>query len=167
MGMFFKELDGLSSGDRVVLKRSAGVQLESSQGRALRVFYQHLPYGVDPRLEGRWYACACIHCLWPGGTAPRIDFVQAVSLLCRDDAISSSAIHRLEAILDMDWDQSGYMLTKLCRFVKLIKSRGYAIDCAGLLSDLIWWNADDQRVQRRWARSVYGKESDQKAEKGE
>ena len=42
---------------------------------------------------------------------------------------------------------------------------GIEIDCEDLLGDLIYWNADSQNVQRKWARGLYGKPEAEEAEK--
>ena len=57
------------------------------------------------------------------------------------------------------------MLTKLWRMIKVVQSKGIAIDCEDLLGDLIDWNADSQNVQRKWARGLYGKLEAEEAEK--
>ena len=80
---------------------------------------------------------------------------QVLYRLGRDPDISESTAHRLESLLDLKWDIDGYMLTKLARLARLIKSKGLAVDCADLLSDLIVWNSDSQSVQRKWAKAMY------------
>ena len=59
------------------------------------------------------------------------------------------------------------MLTKLWRLIKLVRSKAIAIDCEDLLRDLIYWNSDSQRVQRKWARGLYGKSEDEETERKE
>ena len=94
--------------------------------------------------------------------------VQVLYQLGRDEETSTSTVHRLESLLDTKWDADGYMLTKLTRLIKLIKSKGYSVDCAELLKDLAYWNADSQWVQRRWARGMYVRQEEAKAaEEGE
>ena len=64
--------------------------------------------------------------------------------------------HRVEGLLDTQWDQDGYMLTKLCRMMKLIRQKtSEEIDFADLLEDLIYWNNENQSVQRKWARAIF------------
>ena len=93
---------------------------------------------------------------------------QALYMLAHDDATSESIKRRLESLLDLKWDGYGYMLTKLTRIVKLMCSRGLNIDCAQLLRDLIYWNADNQSVQHKWARAMFAKLDDDAAgKKGE
>ena len=71
--------------------------------------------------------------------------------------LSDSTLHRMEALLDTDWDNDGYMLIKLTRMIKLIrqKSDRAPIDFSALLEDLIYWNGENQSVRRKWARAVF------------
>ena len=75
--------------------------------------------------------------------------------LGKDTQISASTEHRLVGILDLTWGEDGFLLGKLARLIKLAKSKNYAVDCAALLIDLIYWNGLKQTVQLRWARSLY------------
>ena len=93
---------------------------------------------------------------------------QILYRLGRDEAVSESTGHRLESLLDTRWDADGYMLTKLTRLIKLVKSKNYAVDCAELVKDIAHWNSAGQWVQRKWARGMYGKQEEIKADvKGE
>ena len=74
--------------------------------------------------------------------------------------ISESTGHRLETLLDVPWDEDGFMLTKLVRLIRLAKFKGYAVDCQQLLEDLFYWNGEKQSVQRKWARALYQKPED-------
>ena len=165
---FFEKLDKLPSGDRAAIKREAGTMLEQAGGRAMKVFYQCLPFSVPQWQEGCWFAAACLHCMSAPDVVGRISMEQALYMLAHDDATSESIKCRLEGLLDLKWDGYGYMLTKLTRIVKLMCSRGLNIDCAQLLRDLIYWNADNQSVQHKWARAMFAKLDDDAAgKKGE
>jgi CRISPR type I-E-associated protein CasB/Cse2 len=74
--------------------------------------------------------------------------------------------HRLESLLDLSWDEDGYLLTKLTRLVKVVKSKNYAVDCASLLGDLLYWNGEKQTVQLKWARALYMKPEEKTSEEG-
>ena len=165
---FFERLDELNSGDRAALRREAGVILKDAKGQAIRTFYQCLPYAVPQWQEEYFFAAACLHCLWGADERNRAGMMQILYELGRDEETSKSTGHRLESLLDTKWDADGYMLTKLTRLIKLIKSKGYSVDCAELLKDLAYWNADSQWVQRRWARGMYVRQEEAKAaEEGE
>ena len=165
---FFERLDELNSGDRAALRREAGVILKDAKGQAIRTFYQCLPYAVPQWQEGRWFAAGCLHCLWSTDTTERISIKQTLYRLGTDPDVSESTAHRLESLLDLKWDIDGYMLTKLSRLARLIKSKGLAIDCADLLRDLIGWNSDSQSVQRKWAKAMYAApNADEESKEGE
>ena len=88
--------------------------------------------------------------------------------LGRDQDVSESVGHRLAVLLDLPWDEDGFLLTKLSRLVRLAKSKSYAVDCQQLLEDLLYWNGEQQIIQRKWARALYMKpEGPQDEAKGE
>ena len=165
---FFQRLDALSKGDRTSLKREAGVMLCQANGHAMRVFYQCLPNIVPRWQEDRAFAAACLHCLWTADEGARQPMVQIFYRLGQDKEISESVGHRLETLLDLQWDEDGFLLTKLTRLIGLAKSKGYAVDCRQLLEDLLYWNNDYQSVQRKWAKALYIKsEPGQNEQEGE
>lgn len=148
---FFERLDKLSSGSRAALKRAAGTMLSEADGRALSAFFQCLPYGVSPLEESRWFAAGCFHCLWKTGS-DTVPIEQALRCMKEEfDSLQS----RVAALFDQHWNADGYLLVKLSRIIKMARQKGYCIDCAALLEDLLSWNNDSQTVQRRWARAMY------------
>ncbi|MDY3992027.1 MAG: type I-E CRISPR-associated protein Cse2/CasB [Evtepia sp.] len=164
---FFSRLDHLPKGDRTALKREAGTMLFQADGRAIRAFYQCLPVGTASWQEERFFAAACLHCLWGDETGNRLPLEQIFYRLGRDAQVSDSTAHRLEGILDLSWEEDGFLLGKLTRLIKLVKSKNYAVDCAALLNDLLYWNGDKQTVQLKWARALYCEPEEDKNEKQE
>ena len=154
---FFLRLKDLGNGDRAALKRATGTTLAEADGKAVAVFYRCMPYGVPQWQESRWFALACLYCLWDADMECGELFEKSIGRMIRNDELSDSIGHRLEVLLDTAWDDDGYMQMKLTRIVKLIrqKSDRSAIDFAALLEDLIYWNAENQSVQRKWARSIF------------
>lgn len=161
---FFSRINGLSSGDRAALRREAGSPLRQADGRAISVFYGCLPTAVDQWQEDRWFAIACLRCLWDADTQPGTPLEQIIARLINSGDLSDSSKHRVELLLDTAWDSDGYLLTKLARLVKLVrqKSDRQQIDFSMLLEDLLRWNSDSQSVQRKWARTIF---SDNQANK--
>lgn len=152
---FMKRLDELSTGDRVALKRSAGVMLNETDGKAIAAFYRALP-GSVPYKEDRWFAAACLKCMWDPAQTEGSPVETVLAGLLRGEELSDSMAHRIEALLDTDWDEDGFLLTKLCRMMKLIRGKTAAqIDFAALLEDLLYWNNDNQSVQRKWAHTIF------------
>ena len=165
---FFEWLDNLPRGDRTALRREAGTLLEQADAQAVRIFYQCLPADVPPWQEGRAFAAACIHCLWEPGARDRQPLEQIFFRLGQDQTISESMGHRLETLLDLPWDEDGFLLTKLVRLIQMVRAKGYAVDCERLLNDLLYWNGEKQTVQRRWAKALYIKpEISHDSEKGD
>ncbi len=169
--IYFSRLRSLGTGERAALRREAGKMLRQADGRAIAAFYHCLPSEADPRQEDRWFAAACLSCLWDADAPEGKPFEQIVAALIRAGALSDSIRHRVELLLDTDWDADGYMLTKLTRLIKLIrqKSDRAAVDFEALLTDLLFWNSERQTVQRKWAKEIYSaaESKNENDEKGE
>ena len=133
--------------------------LRDADGGAIAAFYKCLPPAVEAKQENRWFAVACISCLWDEESKGEKPLEQIIAGLIRADELSDSITHRVEILMNTKWDTDGYMLTKLVRLVKLVrqKSDRAVPDFAALLDDLIYWNAESQSVQRKWARAVFSK----------
>ena len=154
---FFSRLNSLGTGERAALRREAGVMLRQADGPAITVFYSCLPAAVQTWQEDRWFAVACLSCLWDAGIEGGKPFEQVIADLLRSGELSDSTKHRVELLLDTEWDEDGYMLTKLVRLLKLVrqKSDRTQLDFAALLDDLLGWNNDKQYVQRKWAKAIF------------
>ena len=153
---FLKRVDALSTGDRVALKRSAGVMLSEADGKAIAAFYRCVTPAVLQWQEDRWFAAACLKCLWDPAEIEGEPVENVLAKLIRSSELTDNMQHRVEGLLDTAWDQDGYMLTKLCRLVKMLRQKTAAeLDFAGLLEDLIYWNNENQSVQRKWARAIF------------
>lgn len=154
---FLNRLKLLDNGDRAALKRTAGTMLAEANGKAVAAFYRCLPFGIPQWQEERWFAVACLRCLWDAEASGGTPFEKIVGRMIREEDLSESTGHRVEVLLDTAWDEDGYMLTKLTRLIKLIrqKSDGEPVDFEVLLEDLIGWNSEKQYVQRKWARSIF------------
>lgn len=158
---FLLRLKELGNGERAALKRAAGIMLTDADGKAVAAFYRCLPYGTPQWQEDRWFAVACLRCLWDADAEGGEPFEQIIGQMIRDEKLSDSTLHRAEVLLDTPWDEDGYMLTKLTRLVKLVrqKSDRAAVDFFAMLEDLIYWNAENQSIQRKWARSIFTNET--------
>ena len=154
---FFNRICELGTGDRAALKRAAGIMLAEADGKAVAAFYRCLPFGIPQWQEERWFAVACLRCLWDAEADGGAPFERIVGNMLKDEKLSDSTGHRVEVLLDTAWDEDGYMLTKLTRLIKLIrqKSDGEPVDFEVLLEDLIGWNSEKQYVQRKWARAIF------------
>ena len=154
---FFQKIDHLDSGERAVLRRNVGKMLRQADGHAITTFYRCLPSDVKDWDEEKWFAVACLRCLWDPGEENGKPLEQIIGDLIRMDDISDSTCHRVEILLDTDWDTDGYLLVKLARLIKLIRQHSdrTQIDFSALLDDLLRWNSETQMVQRKWAKAVF------------
>lgn len=156
MKAFIERLNSSGTGDHVALKRSAGIMLNEADGKAIAALYRCLPGSVPYWQEDRWFAVACMKCMWEPTEAEGEPVEQILADLLAREELSGSMAHRIEALLDTQWDEDGFLLTKLCRLMKLIRQKTTAqIDFAALLQDLIFWNQDNQSVQRKWAHTIF------------
>ena len=132
--------------------------LREAKGSALTAFYRCLPQTIGTAQEAKWFAVACLRCLWDTGTENGRPLEQIISTMITSGELSDSTKHRVELLIDTRWDEDGYMLSKLARLVKLVrqKSDRAQIDFPALLEDLLFWNGERQTVQRKWARAIFG-----------
>ncbi len=153
---FFKRLNDLSTGDRAALRRARGEMIQDANAKVLMIFYRCLPAGVPQYKEECWFAIACLRCLWDAGENGSDTLPDAICKLCNQQELSESIRHRVEALMDTSWDHEGYMLRKLYRLIVLVRQKlgNEIIDFVQLLNDLLYWNAENQQVQRRWAREL-------------
>ena len=154
---FFYKIDQLDTGERAALRREAGNVLWKAKGKAISAFYRCKPMNVSVYQESQWFACACLRCLWDAGIEGNIPLEKVISQLVHSGDISNSVLHRVELLMDTQWDEAGYMIVKLTRLVKLIrqKSDRILIDFYSLLKDVCYWNSESQNVQRKWARTIF------------
>ena len=89
-------------------------------------------------MAGRSGVCGRLPALPLDAADKRQPMEQVFYQLGRDQDISESVQHRLGALLDVPWDEDGFMLTKLTRLIRLASSKGYAVDCQRLLEDLFY-----------------------------
>ncbi len=159
---FFDRLDKLSTGERAALRRSAGTMLGEADGPVLAAFYRCLPSIVGERDSAKWYAVACLRCISDPGTEKGKPLEICLADMIKNGDISASMQKRIEYLLDTRWDEDGYLLMRLTRLVKLVhqKSEYSLIDASALLQDLLHWNDESRRVQRKWARTVFGNTAD-------
>lgn len=162
---YFARLDDLGNGERAALKRGAGTMLADADGKALTVFYRCLPPTVPEWEADRWFAAGCIHCLWPPEEQETLPLEELIGRLMRSGELSDSTAHRVETLIDMPWDQDGFLLAKLCRLIKMVKQKSSVrMDHEAFLQDLMEWDWVSQKVQRKWARAIFTEKSERSAD---
>ena len=145
---FFEKLSTISKGERAALRRCAGTMLKEANGQAITVFYKYLPYGLPAFQDPYWFAAACFACLWEETGGEAIERIMS-KMKSESDSINK----RLADLLDMQWDSDGFLLAKLTRIIQMMRQKGYTVDCALLLDDLLFWNSGSKTVQRKWAKT--------------
>ena len=157
MKTFFDNLATLQTGQRTALKRSAGIMLSGADAKAMAAFYRALPLGVPQWQEPQWFAAACFACLWDSAKVGGRPMEQLLAEQIQKENLSDSMLHRVEILLDTAWDADGYLLTKLSRMVKILRQKTEEpLDFAALLTDMLYWNQDNQNVQQKWAHAIFG-----------
>lgn len=151
--VFFEKLDKLASGQRVLFKRSAGLQLNEAAADTLNTFYHLLPNTVKQRNENDYFLAACVHCLWNADAQGRMPMEKALAGYASSPEASDSIRKRFVSLLDTDYNEDGYLAVKLVRIAKLLKQKGFAVDGSTLVSDLRIWNSEYRSVQKKWARA--------------
>ena len=155
IAQFMNAVDQLDTGGRTALKRAAGSRLEDAT-RALPAFYTVFPPTVPEWQAGRWFAAGCLRCLVAGNEGPVLPMPVILRELRQKGLWNDHLQSRTIQLLDTAWsDEDGYLLTKLTRFVKMLRQKEQYVDCGLLLEDLIRWNWDSQVVQHGWASIIY------------
>lgn len=151
-----KEVVSNDNGLRATLKRNAGLRLCEADWRAKMAFYRICGVGlVSLEKEDRFFLAVCVSCLWkPDEWSRGKPLVEGARNFLDQDS-RDTFVKRLRVLMDLPWDEDGYIAGKLCRLLKFCKSKGIVVDGKELLQDLLGWNADNRWVQRKWAREFY------------
>ncbi len=150
---FFQKIDELEKKHRVLLKRSCGLMLRETDAATMTCFYHILPHNVKGYDEDKWFAAACIHCLWDVDTTGRKPMEDCIALLKQSGDASDNVEKRLINLLDTPWDEDGFLLSKLGRMAKMLAQKGYSIDGESLIKALLYWNSQDRSVQKKWIKT--------------
>lgn len=135
---------------RILMRRSAGKTVSDADSNTLLGFYRNY-YGKESE-ENKYFFSACVHCLWDIKDHNRMfSLPEAVKEM--DKGSASSFEKRLLRLLEMHWDNDGFILNKMFHLVRFCKSKGIRIDCAKLLADILCWDKDNGAyIRKKWAR---------------
>ncbi|MBP8998351.1 MAG: type I-E CRISPR-associated protein Cse2/CasB [Anaerolineaceae bacterium] len=148
--LFISRLENLDVGGRARLKRNAGKTLAEAHD-VLALFYGLLPAGLPAYQEEIYFLLATLYPLAEGGT--ELDF--GASLLKARNLTNSKGLDsRVENLLDADLTQLHFRLRQTIHFLHSCRVR---VNWQQLLEDLLQWDHPDRYVQKRWARSYFGK----------
>lgn len=141
-----------NAGYQASLRRSAGKLLRSSDGNAIVNFYKS--YSSNKFYEDKYFFVACIQCLWDVNDLARgVPLASCARYL--DESGKSSFEKKITGLLDISWEEDGYLATKLFRVIKFCKSKNLVVDTKSLLYDLLFWDSDKHFVQKKWIREFY------------
>lgn len=162
---FVQNLAKLEPGDLARLKRNAGNRFDEAS-RVTGLFYNKvLPYSnIGNWSEDRYFLVATLYPLLEkrqdknapvtAATPPPTDF--GLSLRRIRNADNETGLdRRIERLLDADEQQLPFQLRQAVHF--LASNRG-RVDWGNLLADLLRWPSPDKWVQKKWAKSYFGKE---------
>lgn len=116
-------------------------------------------FGLQARQEDAYYIVAALFALHPGkswraGGDARHDTNLGASLgvLAKENKESSSVERRFVALLNCRKEE---LPDHLRNIVSLLKSKDIPINWAQLIKDINFWNNENRRVQRDWARAFW------------
>ncbi|MCH4207392.1 MAG: type I-E CRISPR-associated protein Cse2/CasB [Solobacterium sp.] len=152
----------LTKADRATLRRCVGRTLAESP-KAISLFYSLVPNGLPKWKEERFFAVLCIAALWDDdrrGTPFELCMKRMKDTFPTMD-------NRMKSILSVRWsDEDGFLCGKLGSLARMMKSgNSLKPDAEQLYTDLVYWNSENQSVQKNWARKYYTSEN--KSEEGE
>ena len=143
------------SGDRAaraVLRRTLG----RSPGEAPEAFRYVVPWLPNPcyeRTEAAYYLVAGLYAYHPAHTAQGNIGAHLHDLAAGDEHALTRLEKRLEAALRAHPDD---LPDHLRRLVGILKAKEIPVNYHELMRDLLQWDAEDRRVQKRWANAFWG-----------
>lgn len=162
------DMSRLDNGSLSALRRAAGTT--GTDIAALRAFYKACGY-CDPRLEKYWYPAACMDALWRSTDVAEVKPMEEClrELMAGGDTDATASLqHRIDMLLETSGFDDGFLLGKLYALVRLVKNKTtLKPDFQKLADDLRRWNHPEHRVQRRWLRTLYNINAQEKNEEAE
>ncbi|NLW70929.1 MAG: type I-E CRISPR-associated protein Cse2/CasB [Eubacteriaceae bacterium] len=151
---FIERLKELSTADKAALRRNNGKLLSQADANAFALFYRIIPEGISYYNEDIWFVCACIESLWKDAAGTGISLAAAGRLVSNSEENENGGgfEKRFTTLMDMDWDEDGFMLRKLLSAVRFLKQKDFYLDMAQMIYDLCHWNHEDRYIQKKWAR---------------
>lgn len=146
---FIARLDKLDVGDRARLKRNAGKTIGEAH-EVLGLFYAILPHNISQFQEEIYFLVATLYPMTSKGS--KGNFGDHL-LMAQSSKNSKGLDRRVEILLDADLPQLHFRLRQSVHF---LQSCRVSINWVQLLEDLLQWNHPDRYIQKRWARSFYG-----------
>lgn len=155
IAMFIERLGRLEPGERARLKRNAGCQLAEARN-ATTLFYQILPLGVPVFSEEMYFLTATLFTLAESEGMGNLG--DALRRARKDNQNDKGLDRRIEVLLDANQEQLPFRLRQVIHF---LQSNRVKVNWGQLLADLLQWDREDRRIQRKWARSYFGNHTEE------
>ena len=160
-----------------MMRRNVGKTINTANANVLLAFYGVFDKYVesddivkkrfsDLIQDDKAFFVMCLQCLWrPEDYKNSIRLEKVVGSLPQK---KESLKKHFYSILNLSWDEDGFLAGKIYHFVRMCWNEGIVIDCASLLYDLLEWEKQDKYngsyVKKRWARDfmhMYSIKSDE------
>lgn len=168
---FVARLEKLDAGSRAALKRNAGRLLDESRN-VYQTFFSVLPRSVtNPKHQEAFFLVATLYVVGTrrhDSTAPRRQQTPPRNLgaslrrlrqRVQSDSSEDRQISldkRVNTLLEADREQLSFRLHQLVRLLASSEeTKEAAINWPQLLHDVLQWERDGRKVQRRWAEAYY------------
>lgn len=151
------DLGRLNAGELSALRRAAGTAASKANMTALRAFYAACGY-CDPWKEAYWFPAMCMDALWRDTEAMVVKPMDEClrGLLTGDSNTTASLKRRIDMLLETPWNEDGFLIGKMLNLVKILKSKtNLKPDFQLLADDLMRWNDEGRKIQRRWLKTLY------------
>jgi len=145
----------LTVGERSMLRRCAG-EMMGNDLLAVEVFYKAVGHRKIYH-EKVCFAALCMECLWREEDGTRVLPIEEIfRSIYQSKDTTESMKKRLVSYIDIPWSDDGFLLNKICRIVRILRSSdgGTRPDFERLADDLAHWNDPDKWVQKRWLRTI-------------
>ena len=147
--LFLARLENLSTGDRAILKRSAGKSLAEAQKAYVTYYSLIRDMVLDERNEQIFWLVSTYFPVV--ASSPKGDFGSALRK-ARTTKTEKGLDRRVTALLDADDAQLAYRLGGCLRF---LHSQRIAVNWLSLIDDLRRWHYPERPIQRRWAEAYF------------
>ena len=160
ISQYIENIKKLDNGERAALKKSLGQALSNADAVSLSAFYKALPNSIFLNEEEAYFLVGTSICFWKDSNTQIQSFMQC---LCGIKDESGGMDRRVIALLDTDWNEhDDYFVNKLSRILRMVKQKGYTPDFGAMLHDLLLWKHQNRIIQRNWARTYFGDNTNQK-----
>lgn len=154
---FINYLRSLADDDRrrgalAALRRGLGKPL-GAEPSAYRYVVPFLSPSASKTHENAYYLVAALFSLHPGELTTG-NMGDHLGIIRRTSESAESIDRRFSALLSCHSDDLPVYLRQM---ISILKSKEIDVNWDELLADLIQWNYQDRRIQKKWARGFWGR----------